>query len=216
MRPALITIFLVLILDQWLKLWIKASFPIEEHIQSFGFIELLFIENNGMAFGMEFGGIWGKMALSLFRVIAIGFIWYGIKNLITNKAKKGLIIATSLVFAGALGNLLDSLFYGVVFSESTFRDAAQFLPEDGGYAPVMMGKVVDMLHFTVTWPDWMLFDLGGSEIFPPIFNIADAAVSGGVITMLLFNKSFFGKGNGDFSIFKKKKDLVIHNSTSTE
>ncbi len=213
MRPALITIFLVLLLDQWLKLWIKASFPLEEHIQNFGFIELLFIENNGMAFGLELGGIWGKLALSLFRVVAIGFIWVGIKNLIHNKAKKGLIIATSLVFAGALGNLLDSTFYGVLFSDS-YRDTATFLPEAGGYAPLMMGKVVDMLHFTVTWPDWMLFDLGGSEIFPPIFNIADAAVSGGVIAMLLFNKSFFGEGNGDFSIFKKKKIIVATEQTT--
>jgi signal peptidase II len=201
--PSFVTILLVLIIDQWLKLWIKSSFPIQDQIDDFGFMELLFIENKGMAFGWELGGNWGKLILSTFRVFAIIGIGFVIRNLIANKAHKGLLITVSLVFAGALGNLLDSAFYGLFFTASDFGTTAEFMSADGGYAPFMMGKVVDMLHFTVTWPEWMPFGFGGYEVFPPIFNVADMAVSGGVIAMLVFNKTFFGTGKGDFSVFKR-------------
>ena len=203
-------ILIVLVIDQWLKLWIKFNFPIHEQIADFGFMELLFIENKGMAFGWELGGSWGKILLSSFRVVAIIVIGFGIKNLITNKASKGLVFVTSLVFAGALGNLLDSAFYGVMFSESSITPAV-FMPSEGGYAPFMMGEVVDMFHFTVLWPEWVPFGLGGNEVFPAIFNVADMAVSGGVIAAIVLSKTLFGPDRSDFSKFRKIKpeDLQV-------
>lgn len=205
MRTALITIILTLIIDQWLKLWVKANALLGELIYSKGIFNLHFIENEGMAFGWTLGGFWGKILLSSFRVIAIIAIGFIIRNLIENKAHKGLIFSVALVFAGALGNLLDSAFYGLLFSDS-YHHVAEFMPEGGGYAGFLMGNVVDMIHIEFYWPDWTPFGLAGGEVFPPIFNVADVAVSTGVITMLVFNKKFFGSGKGDFSIFKRKKE----------
>jgi signal peptidase II len=204
MRTALITIFLTLLIDQWSKLWIKANALIGELVYQAGPLNIHFIENEGMAFGWTLGGVWGKILLSSFRVVAIVGIGFIIRNLIENKAHKGLVFAVSLVFAGALGNLLDSAFYGLMFSDS-YHHVAEFMPEEGGYAGFLMGHVVDMIHIEFYWPDWMPMGWGGTEVFPPIFNIADVAVSTGVITMLVFNKRFFGEGKGDFSVFKRKK-----------
>ena len=205
MRTVLITIFSVLFIDQVLKLWVKANFFLGEEIGGLGFIKLQFIENPGMAFGMEFGGVWGKIALSLFRVGAVVVIWFIIKNLLNNKAHKGLVFSVGLIFAGALGNILDSAFYGLMFSESSPYYMAEFMPEAGGYANFMTGHVVDMIHFKFHYPSWMPFDMAGSEIFPPVFNIADFAISLGVGIIIVFNKRFLGKGKGDFSVFRKQK-----------
>ena len=209
MRTVLITIFSVLFIDQFLKLWVKANFLLGEEIGGIGFIKLQFIENPGMAFGMEFGGVWGKIALSLFRVGAVVVIWFIIKNLLNNKAHKGLVFSVGLIFAGALGNILDSAFYGLMFSTSNDPVlgpvVAEFLPEAGGYANFMTGHVVDMIHFKFHYPSWTPFDMAGSEIFPPVFNIADFAISVGVGIIIVFNKRFLGKGKGDFSVFRKQK-----------
>ena len=215
MRTALITIFSVLLIDQWLKLWIKSNFILGEIIASWGPLNIHFIENPGMAFGMTFGGDWGKITLSLFRVVAVVFIGVVIRNLIENKAHKGLIIAISLIFTGALGNILDSAFYGILFSKSNGY-IADFLPPEGGYAPFMMGYVVDMIHFEFYYPAWMPFGLAGDEIFPPVFNIADSAITGGVILIILFNKTFFGDEKGDFSIFQRKDKVSSVKTTSPE
>jgi len=209
MRTVLITIFSVLFIDQVLKLWVKANFFLGEEIGGLGFIKLQFIENPGMAFGMEFGGVWGKIALSLFRVGAVVVIWFIIKNLLNNKAHKGLVFSVGLIFAGALGNILDSAFYGLMFSTSNDPVlgpvVAEFLPEAGGYANFMTGHVVDMIHFKFHYPSWTPFDMAGSEIFPPVFNIADFSISVGVGIIIVFNKRFLGKGKGDFSVFRKQK-----------
>lgn len=215
MRTALITIFSVLLLDQWLKIWIKANIVLGDVFGEWGIVKFHFIENEGMAFGWSLGGVWGKILLSTFRVVAVVVIGFIIRNLVQNKAHIGLILSVSLVFAGALGNILDSAFYGLFFSES-FIAPAQFMPEGGGYANFMMGNVVDMIHVEFHYPNWMPFGLEGQEVFPPIFNIADMAVSTGVITMLVFNKKFFGKGKSDFSIFKKQKLKSPSNNVEQE
>ena len=210
MRNVLITIFSVLFIDQFIKIWVKANFFLGEEIGELGFIKFQFIENPGMAFGMTFGGVWGKIALSLFRVGAVVAIWFIIKNLLNNKAHKGLVFSVGLIFAGALGNILDSAFYGMMFSTSNDPMLgpviAEFLPEAGGYANFMMGHVVDMVHFEFFYPSWMPFDLAGGEVFPPIFNIADFSISIGVAIIIIFNKRFLGKGKGDFSVFRKQKE----------
>ena len=208
MRTVLITIFSVLFIDQVLKLWVKANFFLGEEIGGLGFIKLQFIENPGMAFGMEFGGVWGKIALSLFRVGAVVVIWFIIKNLLNNKAHKGLVFSVGLIFAGALGNILDSAFYGLMFSESSPYYIAEIMPEGGGYAGFMTGHVVDMIHFQFYYPSWTPFDLAGLEIFPPIFNVADFAISLGVGIIIVFNKRFLGKGKGDFSVFRKQESVA--------
>ncbi|MFT5337226.1 MAG: signal peptidase II [Luteibaculaceae bacterium] len=153
-----------------------------------------FIENPGMAFGMEFGGEWGKLALSILRIVAvIAIAWY-INNLIKKGAKKGLIICLSLILAGAIGNILDSMFYGLLFSNSTPFELAQFMPAGGGYASFLQGRVVDMLYFPLfegNFPDWLPF-WGGQHylFFSPIFNIADSAISIGVVLLIIFQKRY--------------------------
>ena len=217
MRTVLITIFSVLFVDQFLKIWVKANFFLGQEIGSFGFIKFQFIENPGMAFGMEFGGVWGKIALSLFRVGAVVAIGLIIRNLLNNKAQKGLIFSIGLIFAGALGNILDSAFYGLMFNSGTswapelmqwvgYYDVSQL--NFDSYAGFFQGCVVDMIHFEFFYPSWTPFGLAGSEIFPPVFNIADFAISVGVGIILVFNKRFLGKGKGDFSVFRKQKEVI--------
>lgn len=156
-----------------------------------------FIENEGMAYGLSFGGEWGKVALTLFRLAAViaGFIL--LRRLIRQRYHKGLIICGSLILAGAMGNLLDSMFYGMIFSASAYDHVAQFLPAGGGYANFLHGRVVDMLYFPVYegfLPKWIPFKGGDYFIFfQPVFNIADASISVGVIAILLFQKRFFRK-----------------------
>lgn len=181
----------------------------ERDVFDLGFFEIYFIENNGMAFGTELGGTTGKLLLSLFRLVAIGGIGWYLYSLIKNQKHKGLVFSIALVFAGAFGNIIDSIFYGMVFSESpqvpmTFMPPAEFMPEGGGYAGVFYGKVVDMLHFTVVWPDWMP-GVGGNEVFPPVFNVADSAISIGVIIILIRQRKFFPSSSTDWNIFKSKR-----------
>ena len=148
-----------------------------------------------MAFGLTLGGKWGKIVLTVFRLIASGIILYYIRSLIKEGAKTMMIVLVSLIFAGAVGNILDSLFYGQLFNESTFHQVANYFPEEGGYAPFFMGKVVDMLYFPLIdtfWPDWIPY-FGGSRLqfFRPVFNIADAAISIGVFTIIAFRSNLF-------------------------
>ena len=153
-----------------------------------------FIENPGMAFGLEFGGKTGKLFLSLFRLVAIvGIGWY-LNSIIKQKAHFGLILAFSAIFAGAMGNMIDSAFYGMIFSESYFQTAIMFPPE-GGYSSFLHGKVVDMFYFPIIdtqWPDWSPIKAGESFVFfRPVFNIADSAITCGMISILLFQKKMF-------------------------
>lgn len=195
-------VLLVLIIDQVTKIWVKTNMYIGEdsflHWSStpiWGRIH--FVENNGMAFGFELWDPYGKLVLSLFRIIAVGFLIYFIRKLIESKASMGLLISFSLILAGAIGNIIDSAFYGLIFSESPYHGGppSQLFPEGGGYETFLYGKVVDMLYFPLYdgfYPEWFPF-WGGDrfEFFKPVFNIADVSISTGVISILLFQRSFF-------------------------
>lgn len=167
----------------------------------FNWAQIHFVENQGMAFGLEFGGSYGKLALSLFRIVAVIFLIYFINNLLKNKAKFGLLLSFALILAGAIGNIIDSAFYGLIFSESPYHGGlATLFPETGGgYGTFLHGKVVDMFYFPLfrfDLPNWIPV-WGGEEFlfFKPVFNLADAAISSGVITILLFQRSFFTEQN---------------------
>ena len=178
-KPLLI-IFLVLLADQALKTWIKTNMYVGQEFKIIGdWFIIHFTENNGMAFGMEFGGEFGKLALSLFRIAAVAGIGYGLYYLIRHKYHRGLIMNVALIFAGALGNIIDSVIYGNIY----------------GYAPLFHGRVVDMFYFPILegiFPSWVPI-WGGEDyiFFRPVFNIADAAISVGVIAILIFQKKYF-------------------------
>jgi len=161
--------------------------------------ELHFTENPGMAFGLELGGKWGKIVLTSFRIIASVIIFYYIKGLIKERAKTALVVLVSLILAGAIGNIIDSVFYGQWFGASTYHQVADFMPKEGGYAPLFMGKVVDMLYFPLVdtfWPDWIPYFGGSSfQFFRPVFNIADAAISIGVFSIIAFRRRLFEQAN---------------------
>jgi signal peptidase II len=188
----------IIIVDQVLKIWIKTSFPLGHvtNVMGMKWFQLYFIENPGMAWGMEIGGDWGKMLLTLFRLVAVVFgTWY-LQKIVREHYSRGFIICASLIYAGALGNLIDSLFYGMIFEESTYHYISRIFPPQG-YGTFLHGKVVDMFYFPIihsTWPKWMPV-IGGNEFefFSPIFNLADASISIGVITLLLFQKRLFKK-----------------------
>ena len=195
LRHVILIIALIIIGDQALKIWIKTSFTFgDTHVTGLNWFRLYFIENKGMAWGWEIGGGWGKMLLTLFRLAAVIFgTWY-LGRIVKQKYSKGFIVCASLIYAGALGNLLDSMFYGLIFEESTYSHVAKIFPASG-YAGFLHGKVVDMLYFPLIrshYPSWFPF-VGGQdfEFFSPIFNIADASISTGVITLLVFQKRFF-------------------------
>ncbi len=160
-----------------------------------------FVENNGMAFGISLGGVYGKLALSLFRIIAVGFLIYYLRLLIRTDVSKGLLVSFALILAGALGNILDSAFYGLIFSESPYHGGlAEIFPEGGGYAGFLHGKVVDMLYFPIVdtyLPEWVPY-WGGEHFlfFKPVFNIADLSITIGVVNILLFQRSFFSAPPG--------------------
>lgn len=194
-KKSVLLILLILIADQVLKIWVKTHMEIGDEIKLFGNWGVLhFIENNGMAFGMEMGGKPGKFILSIFRIIAIGGIGWFLRSLIIKKANLGLILSVSAIMAGAVGNIIDSAFYGIIFNES-FNQVAELFPRGGGYATFLHGRVVDMFYFPVIntqWPDWSPFKPGESLIFfRPVFNIADSAITCGVITIILFQKKMF-------------------------
>jgi signal peptidase II len=195
-RKSLLTVFLILIIDQTLKIIVKTGMFLYQDIPVFGnWFIIKFIENNGMAFGVDLPGDYGKMILSIFRIIAvIGIIFY-MRYLIREKAPNGLLISMSFILAGAMGNILDSAFYGLIFSESTPFLKAVLFPESGGYSTFLHGKVVDMFYFPVlqgTWPQWVPFKGGDYfEFFRPVFNIADTSITLGVFSILIFQKNFF-------------------------
>ncbi|MCH2214762.1 MAG: lipoprotein signal peptidase [Flavobacteriales bacterium] len=196
-RKAVLIILVVLVVDQVSKIWVKTNMHLDESITVFGdWFFIHFIENPGMAFGLEFGGQTGKLLLSLFRIVAIVFIWIYMSGLIKKNAPKGLIISVALVFAGAAGNIIDSAFYGVIFSESPpLPVLATMFPESGGYASLLQGKVVDMLYFPIIdtyWPEWVP-GLGGDRLqfFRPIFNIADSSITIGMALILINQKKYF-------------------------
>ena len=192
LKKSILLIAIVLILDQLLKVWIKTNMMIGQEIQFFDWFIIHFTENKGMAFGIEFGGSFGKYLLSIFRLVAIIAIAIYLKNIATTDVKKGVILSVSLVLAGAIGNMIDSAFYGLIFSESYGQLATVF---EGGYAGFLQGKVVDMFYFPLInghFPQWIPL-IGGNHFifFRPVFNIADASISVGVINMLIFHRSFF-------------------------
>lgn len=198
LRNVFLIILLIIVADQALKIWIKTSFPFGHitDVMGISWFKLYFIENKGMAWGWEFGGDWGKMILTLFRLAAVIFgTWY-LGKIVKKNYSRGFIICAALIYAGALGNLIDSMFYGMIFEESSYSHVAKMFPEQG-YAGFLHGRVVDMLYFPMiksSWPDWVPV-IGGNEFefFSPIFNIADASISIGVITLLIFQKRFFKK-----------------------
>lgn len=190
----LLLILIVLLVDQASKVWVKTHMFIGQEFKVLGdWFIIHFTENNGMAFGLEFGGEFGKLALSLFRIIAVAGIGYGLHYMIRRKYHRGLILNIALIFAGALGNIIDSVFYGVVYN----------------YETLFHGRVVDMLYFPIVdthFPQWVPI-WGGDELvfFRPVFNIADTAISLGVITILIFQKTYFKE--------EVKDDIGINNET---
>ena len=199
MKKALSIIFLVLFLDQALKIYIKLTMTLGEELPILGnWFKLYFTENYGMAFGMQFGGEWGKLSLSIFRILAI--IAIGVYLYIITKKKKstGLIISVSMILAGALGNIIDSAFYGMIFTQSTYHTVAEFASSGQGYAGFLHGKVVDMLYFPIinlqqselpAWiPDFLIGYDGRFVFFRPIFNLADSSITIGVFWLILFER----------------------------
>lgn len=198
----LIFIIALLVLDQVVKIWIKTHMMLGEEFNVFGnWFKILFIENNGMAFGMELGeGKIGKTLLSLFRIIAVGAIGWYILKLIRDKAPTGVLFSFALIFCGALGNIIDSMFYGMIFEHSLYfnpqnYEVATLFPEGGGYSSFLHGKVVDMLYFPIYegyLPDWLPI-WGGKDFifFRPVFNLADSYITIGVIMLILFYRRFF-------------------------
>lgn len=211
LKKSLIIIFIVLLVDQVSKIYIKTHFVLGESVEVFSWFKILFIENEGAAWGTKLSDILpisesaGKLFLTIFRLFAIAGIGYWLYDIIQKKSPSILIFAVSLIFAGALGNIIDSVFYGVIFNDSNHQVATLF--SEDPYGKLFYGKVVDMLYFPLidtTWPEWVP-KVGGQNFrfFEPIFNIADSAISIGVGVLLIFNKKAFGK---------EKKDDEVQNS----
>jgi len=206
LKKALATILAVLLIDQWLKIWVKLNFFYGENRELIpGWFDLQFVENPGMAFGWMLEGPTGKLLLSIFRVIVVTGIGYYLWKLIKQKAHTGYIICISLIIAGAFGNIIDSAVYGLMFNQGSlydpsYHDYTAYLGlaaiDSPGYAPFLMGNVVDMLHCTktITFPEWFPL-LGGKtkDLFPPVFNVADSAITLGIGGILIWQKRFFPK-----------------------
>ena len=192
----------VLLVDQLIKIWVKTNMTLHEQIEILSWFKMVFIENNGMAYGMEIGS---KLVLSLFRVVAISVLGYYIIGQVKLQARWGYLVCLSMIFAGAVGNLIDSMSYGLVFNASSEFYTSYFVPFGTGYASFLMGKVVDMFYFPLivtTWPDWVPY-VGGNPyvFFSPVFNFADASISVGVVFLLLF----YRKEISEISFKKKVK-----------
>ena len=203
-RSVLATLIVVgiLFIDQLIKIWVKTNMTLHEQIEILSWFKIVFIENNGMAYGMELGS---KLVLSLFRVVAISALVYYMVGLVKRQVRLGYLVCLSMILAGAIGNLLDSMFYGLMFNASSEFYTSYFVPFGSGYAPFLMGKVVDMFYFPLivtTWPDWVPV-VGGNPyvFFSPIFNFADASISVGVVLLLLF----YRKEVSEISFKKKLK-----------
>lgn len=186
-RMAVLIVMAILLVDQAIKIWVKTNMTLHESIYITDWFQICFIENNGMAYGMELGS---KVVLSLFRLILIGAIGYYTYLQVQKKARPGYIACLAMVIAGALGNIFDCMFYGLMFSASSDFYTSYIVPFGTGYAPFLMGKVVDMFYFPLivtTWPQWVPF-VGGEQFvfFSPIFNFADASISVGFVLVMLF------------------------------
>lgn len=207
-KLTILVIAAVLVVDQAFKIWIKTHFTLGEEVNVLGdWFRLHFVENNGMAFGMQLSGeSWGKLALSLFRLVAIVLIGYGLVRLCKGEEKRGLVVCVALVWAGAVGNIIDSVFYGVIFN-SSWGQVAELFPAEGGYGTLLHGRVVDMLYFPLVegvWPAWVPF-FGGEHFlfFRPVFNIADSAICVGIFLLLVFFHRDLGEFLGTFEGKKK-------------
>ena len=203
LKKSILLIVLILLVDQWSKIYIKTNFVLGESVDVFNWFKILFIENEGAAWGAKLSDVLpisdatGKLILTIFRLFAIFGIGYWLYDVVRKKSSKTLIVAVSLIFAGALGNILDSVFYGLLFDDSYNHVATLF--SDEPYGKLFHGKVVDMLYFPLvdtTWPEWIPY-VGGKNFrfFEPVFNIADTAISTGVGILLVFNKRAFGSNN---------------------
>jgi signal peptidase II len=212
-KKSVLFIVLILVFDQWSKIYIKTHFVLGESVEVFSWFKILFIENEGAAWGAKLSDVLpisdaiGKLVLTIFRLLAIFGIGYWLFDVIKKKASSTLIWAVSLIFAGALGNILDSVFYGIIFNDSYNEVATLF--SDEPYGKLFYGKVVDMLYFPLvdtTWPSWVPW-LGGDNFrfFEPVFNIADTAISTGVGILLVFNKKAFKKEEGETIIGEESK-----------
>ena len=198
---AAIIVVAVLVIDQVIKIWVKTHMMLHEQIEVLSWFKIVFIENNGMAYGMEIGS---KLVLSIFRIVAIGFLGWYIAQQVKKQARWGYIVCLAMIMAGAAGNIFDSMFYGLIFNASSEFYTSYFVPFGTGYAPFLMGKVVDMFYFPLivtTWPDWVPY-VGGNPyvFFSPIFNFADSSISVGVVLLLLFYRKEISE------ITLKKKD----------
>ena len=182
----------LIVLDQVVKISVKTTMTLGESHNVLGsWFRWCFVENEGAAFGMSLGGEYGKLILSLFRVVAIGALVWFLHHLRKQKAPTGVVVGFALILAGAIGNMVDSAFYGMIFSESTFTSVATLLPEGGGYAPFLYGKVVDMLYFPLFhWPEWLPL-IGGQLFFSPVFNFADSYITIAVFYLLIFQWKYF-------------------------
>ena len=184
---ALIIVVAILLVDQAIKIWVKTNMSLHEQIEILSWFKIVFVENNGMAYGMEIGS---KLVLSLFRVVAVSVLGYYIVQQVRKQARYGYLICLSMVMAGAAGNIFDSMFYGLIFNASSEFYTSYFVPFGTGYASFLTGKVVDMFYFPLivtTWPDWVPM-FGGQPyvFFSPVFNFADASISVSVVLVLLF------------------------------
>ncbi len=194
LKKASAIIVLILLIDQISKVYIKTHFVLGEEVPVFDWFRILFVENEGMAWGAKIPGAYGKLILTLFRIVAIGGIGYWLWDAAKKNSPRILIVAIAFIFAGAMGNIIDSVIYGIIFNDSHHQLATLF-PEEGGYGTLFHGKVVDMLYFPL-WqgylPNWVPF-WGGRffSFFEPVFNIADTAISVGVGLLLVFNKKAF-------------------------
>lgn len=210
----LLIIFLVLVADQILKVWIKTNLSLGEEIVIFkDWFIIHFVENNGMAFGFEFAGEYGKLFLSVFRIVAVIAIgWYLFRLKRDKSIPFGFLASIALIFSGAIGNIIDSLFYGMIFNHS-YGQVADFLPEGGGYATFLHGRVVDMFYFPLiqtTLPEWLPFWGGNHFIFfRPVFNIADSSITVGIFSILLFYRK-------QFNSLEKKEDESENEPPVTE
>lgn len=201
LTKSLLLVFSVLFVDQFVKVLVKTNMYLGQEFSVLGDWFLIhFVENNGMAFGIEFAGEYGKIFLSLFRIVAvIGIGWYLFKLIKKEEVPMGFIACIALILAGAIGNIIDSAVYGLIFNES-YGQVAQFLPAEGGYSSFLHGKVVDMLYFPLfsgRYPSWIPF-VGGNDFlfFRPVFNIADSSITIGIFSILLFYRQLFSKLDG--------------------
>jgi signal peptidase II len=205
-RLATLIVVAILLIDQVIKIWVKTSMTLHESIHVFDWFYITFIENIGMAFGMQLGS---KIVLSLFRIVAITALTYYIWLEVRRKARTGYIVCLAMVLAGAAGNLIDCLFYGLIFNESSPYYVSYFVPFGTGYAPFLMGKVVDMFYFPIIeteWPMWMPF-VGGEHFvfFSPVFNFADASISVSFVLLLLFYREELSRISLSRSVEKKEE-----------